>query len=200
VVDTGNWLPGRQVLVSPVSFDAPDWENAQLPVRLTRDQVENSPDILSEQPVSRLREAEYLRYYGHPLYWDGVGLWGPAGYPNALGPADAADMEDRIREVTHSERRASLGDESSHLRSMGEVTGYRIQASDGEIGHVEDFAIDDRSWAIHYLLVDTRNWWPGKHVAVQPSHIERVNWAGSLVSVRLTREEVRGLPELQSNK
>jgi hypothetical protein len=93
--------------------------------------------------------------------------------------------------------RARAGKESpdSHLRSTDEVTGYHIEASDGEIGHVADFLVDDETWAIRYLEVDTRNWWPGKKVLVSPHWLDNVSWPDSKVYVDLTRETIRNGPE-----
>ena len=82
-----------------------------------------------------------------------------------------------------------------HLRSTHDVSGYHIQAADGEIGHVEDFIIDDETWAIRYLVIDTRNWWPGKKVLVSPQWIERVSWDESKVFVNLSRETIKQSPE-----
>lgn len=78
---------------------------------------------------------------------------------------------------------------------MQEVTGYPIQAADGEIGHVEDFVLDDETWTIRYLIVDTRNWWPGKKVLVSPRWIERVSWSERKVFVNLPREIIKQSPE-----
>ena len=66
---------------------------------------------------------------------------------------------------------------------------------DGEIGHVEDFIIDDETWAIRYLIVDTHNWWPGKKVLVSPQWIERVSWGERKVFVNLSREAIKQSPE-----
>ena len=75
------------------------------------------------------------------------------------------------------------------------MSGYNIQAADGEIGHVEDFIIDDETWAIRYLIIDTRNWWPGKKVLVSPQWIERVSWGESKVFVNLPLETIKQSPE-----
>jgi sporulation protein YlmC with PRC-barrel domain len=82
-----------------------------------------------------------------------------------------------------------------HLRSTHEVSGYNIDASDGEIGHVEDVIIDDETWAIRYLIVDTRDWWPGKQVLVSPQWIERVGWSESTVFINLPRQSIKRSPE-----
>jgi hypothetical protein len=82
-----------------------------------------------------------------------------------------------------------------HLRSTQEMGGYNIQAADGEIGHVEDFIIDDETWAIRYLVINTHNWWPGKKVLVSPQWIERVSWSESKVFINLPREIIKQSPE-----
>jgi hypothetical protein len=188
VVDTGKWLSGRQVLISPMSVVNTDWKAKQLDVSLTTRQVEHSPDIDTHKPVSRQHEASYLGYYGYPYYWGGPYLWGPAFYPAGLAGSPNTSAE-AIAE------RARKESPDSHLRSTEAVTGYRIEAADGEIGHVDGFVADDGAWAIRYLEVATRNWLPGKRVLVSPAWIERVNWAESTVSTGLTREAIKEAPE-----
>jgi hypothetical protein len=186
--ETGGWLGGRQVLISPFSVVRTDWEAKRLEVSLTKKQVEHCPDINTHEPVSRQHEAEYLGYYGYPYYWDGPYMWGPALYPAGLViPATASTqvMADRIRRESAD----------SHLRSSDEVTGYSIEATDGEIGHVEGFLVDDKAWAVRYMEVATRNWWPGKKVLVSPAWIERVSWTDSKVYVGLSREAIKTGPE-----
>jgi hypothetical protein len=186
-VDTGGWLGGRKVLISPISVSNADWQARRLDVALTKKQVENSPDILTHQPVSRQHEAAYLGYYGYQTYWGGPNMWGPVSYPSGLvGPIDAspAELADMLRRESPD----------SHLRSAEAVTGYNIDAADGEIGHVAGFIIDDRAWAIRYIEVATQNWWPGKKVLVSPNWVERVSWAESKVLVALTRESIQNGP------
>jgi hypothetical protein len=188
IVDTGGWLGGRRVLISPMSVVRTDWQATQLDVALTKKQVENSPDIDTHQPVSRQHEAAYLGYYGYPYYWGGPYLWGPAFYPAGLAvpaPASAEAMTERTRRESPD----------SHLRSTEAVTGYDIEAADGEIGHADGFAVDDEAWAIRYVEVATRSWLPGKKVLVSPAWIERVSWADSKVYVGLSREAIKDAPE-----
>jgi hypothetical protein len=188
VVEAGGWLGGRQVLISPISVAHADWQAERLDVALTKEQVEHSPNIDTHQPVSRQHEAEYYGYYGYPYYWEGPYLWGPAFYPAGLAiPAFAS------REALAEKIGRELTD--SHLRSTEAVTGYNIEAADGEIGHVDGFIVDDEAWAIRYMEVATRNWWPGKKVLVSPAWIERVSWADSNVYVGLSREAIQNAPE-----
>jgi hypothetical protein len=188
VVETGGWLRGRQVLISPISVVRTDWTEKQLDVALTKSQVENSPAIDTHNPVSRQHEAAFLGYYGYPYYWGGPYLWGPAFYPAAL--ADRTKVS--AGAIANKVRRES---QDSHLRSTEAVTGYNIEASDGEIGHVDGFIVDDEAWAIRYIEVATRNWLPGKKVLVSPAWIERVSWADAKVYMALSREAIQDAPE-----
>ena len=190
VVNTGGWLSGRLVLVSPIALRQAEWQSKRLDVALTKKQIEDSPPIDTHKPVSRQHEALYLGYYGYPYYWGGAYLWGFASDPAALTvPKDA------VTEAEALQARARKESADSHLRSTHEVKGYHIEAADGEIGHVADFIVDDETWAIRYLEVDTRNWWPGKQVLVSPQWINRVSWPDSKVYVDLTRETIKNGPE-----
>ena len=190
VVNAGDWLGERQVLISPIALRQAEWESKRLDVALTKKQVENSPSIDTHKPVSRQHEAIYMGYYGYPYYWGGPQLWGLAHYPAGL-------TVHREAVTTAEAAQAAAGIESadSHLRSTAEVKDYHIEATDGEIGHVEDFIVDDENWAIRYLEVDTRNWWPGKKVLVSPQWIDNVSWPDSKVYVALSRETIQNGPE-----
>jgi sporulation protein YlmC with PRC-barrel domain len=196
VVDTGTWLPGRQVLISPLSVRRVD---DKILVDLTRNQVQNSPPVEADKPVNRQQEEAIARYYDQRYYWEGPYRWGLLAYPGmppvptAPIPADAMGEEMAARE-----RETPSGDPT--LRSSRDVTGYYIAALDGEIGHVDDFLVEDRAWAIRYLLVATRNWWPGKKVLISPEWIKTVSWAVSLVQVDLRRDEIKAAPEYDPSR
>ena len=183
-VNTSDWLTGRLVLVSPIAFRAVDWDRQTFDVALTRQQVEQSPSLATDQPVSRQQEEEYSRYYGYPYYWDGLGLWGAGMYPRMA----TISVVNPTYGETATERPST---DAPRLRSAREVMGYAIQARDGPLGHVEDFIVDDESWALRYMVVDTRNWWPGKHVLVPPQWIESVRWPQSSIVVDLLRETIK---------
>lgn len=193
VVDTGTWLSGRKVLISPIALGSPDWMIQELPVSLTKRQVEHSPDIDTKKPVSRQQEAQYFGYYGYPYYWGGAGLWGMGAYPGSL------TAEGRIEEdlKIHGSGASPLRDDC-HLRSGNSVLGHHIEATDGDIGHLEDLIVDDYTWAIRYLVVDTSNWWGGHHVLVAPQWIENVSWIDAKVAVDLSRQAVKDAPPYNS--
>jgi len=199
VVDTGTWLTSRKVLISPISVHHPDWAARTLPVSITKEQVENSPSFDSDKPVSRQNEEQYMGYYGYPYYWGGGGLWGGGLYPFAMVPGfagygiDGVERDPELEAYPRDEGVRRRND-NPHLRSSDAVTGYHIDATDGEIGHVSGFLVDDETWAIRYLVVDTSNWWMGHKVLVAPSWIKSVNWSDKTVSVDLSQDSIKNAP------
>ena len=182
VADTGNWLTGRKVLISPYALVAVNKEEKHITINLTKKQIEGSPSLNSDKPVSRQFEDIYYGYYEWPMYWGGPFMWGTSPY-----------LVQKREKMEQIRQRGESWD--PHLRSTHDVSGHHIQAADGEIGHVEDFIIDDETWAIRYLIIDTQNWWPGKKVLVSPQWIERVSWIESKVFVNLSREAIKQSPE-----
>jgi sporulation protein YlmC with PRC-barrel domain len=192
VADTGGWLMGRLVLLSPVALGEPDWSGRIFPVSLTRQQIEDSPSAESDRPVSRQHQLELHGYYGWPLYW--VGGMDTAGI---LGVYPELVVEPELHKAETPAKGAETvgqGQDDPHLRSTREVTGYHIQAADGGIGHVQDFVVDDEDWTIRHMVVDTRNWLPGKNVLVSPQSIAEVNWEDHKVRVNLPREKIKEAP------
>jgi uncharacterized protein YrrD len=192
VVDTGTWLSGRHALISPYSVRQPLDSGRRIEVTLTSEQVRNSPDIDTHQPVSRKREREFMAYFAYPAYWEGERLWGVGDYP-LMPPIVPA----------HTQGAAGLAGDGStadqerfHLRSSAQVLGFIVQSSDGSVGHVRDFIFDHESWAIRYLVVDSGNWWQGSQkVLVATRWIDRIEWAASSVHINLTRQQTRESPQ-----
>lgn len=199
VVETGHWLASRKVLISPIAVGHPDWEARVLPVSITRSQVQLSPDIDTDKPVSRQHEMLYLGYYGYPYYWAGDGLWGQGSYPGVMmlglgnGGADAAYRHAQAQDARKEAEDAHSGD--AHLRSCQAMTKYHIEATDGGIGHVQSLLLDDDSWAIRYMVVDTSNWWLGHQVLVAPHWIQEISWSEAIVTVNLTQQAIRDAPQ-----
>jgi sporulation protein YlmC with PRC-barrel domain len=188
VVDTGSWLPGRQVLISPHAFVSLDWTGKLLLLRLSRKQIENCPSIESHKPVSRRYEEEYHRYYGWPYYWEGSGLWGMSGFPLLELPPKPFP----VKPATVGGGSPESGD--AHLRSTQAVNGYHIHASDGTIGHICDFMMDAQTWAIRQLIVKTGHRFSGKEVQIPTDTVDRVSYDDSTVFVNLTSEAVEQSP------
>lgn len=196
VVDTGKWLPGRKVLISPLHAKQPElgWQGKHFPVNLTKEQIEKAPDLREDAPVSAQYEEEYARHY-EPMtpYWLGPYAWGmaqdPVYYPNAT----TNQIRSEADEQAHQYKMKKI--EHSHLRSADEIIGYNIEAKDDSFGHVEDFILDDEKWKLQYLVVDTKNWLPGKKRLVDISWIDEFNWQDSKASVSLLRKQIESAPE-----
>ena len=184
VVNTGSWLVGRRVLISPVAIGDLNEKEGELYIELGREQIENSPPLSSDKPVSRQYEQEYLRYYGWPPYWQSD------PFSSITKQFDPHRPLPPLYDTSRDDKR----DNDNQLRSSVQVSGYRIDAEDGEIGHVEDFVVDDQYWKIRYLEINTRNWWPGKHVLLNPAWIEQLNWPEKTVSVDLSRDDILNAP------
>ena len=200
IVETGNWLASRKVLVSPIALGYPNWADKVLPVSMTQAQVKGSPNIDTDKPVSRQHEMQYLSYYNYPYYWGGAGLWGGEMGPNMIMPGYEGYAPDASAAQPEGQRDPALQASSSdrqddpHLRSCSAVTGYHIHATDGDIGHVQGLLLDEENWAIRYLVVDTSNWWVGRKVLISLQWIDDISWADSKVSVNLTRQAVQDAP------
>lgn len=185
VVKPGNWLDDREVLLSPISLGEPHWQDRTLTVRLTKDKVKNSPSIDLHKPVSRKHETQFNDYYGWSSYWGGTGLWARWGAPMMM--AAPPRLEDRDPALDE--------DGDPHLRSSREVNGYHFHATDAKIGHVEDFIIDDETWAIRYLVVNTSNWGLGRKVLIAPQWIDSVREAERIVELLVPRDVIKNSPK-----
>jgi len=182
VVDTGAWLPGRKVLISPHAIGGFNQSGRILKVSLSRKQIENGPSIAMHEPVSRQYEEEYYRHYGLPIYWQGGALWGTSGFPIMGPPAIPLPLG------------PEPGNPDAHLRSTQAVNGYQLGTNDGTIGHVRDFMVDDQSWAIEQLVIKTGHRFTGVEVLISTRAVERISYPDSTVFVNLTREAVEQSP------
>lgn len=200
VVDTGNWLSSRKVLISPIAIGSPDWAGKVLPVSISKEQVRNSPDIDTDKPVSRQHEMDYLGYFGYPYYWGGSGLWGMGSYPSSMMTM-AHDRPGGGGSGSHDWIAAESGPDHDdpHLRSCQEILGYRIEATDGDIGHVQGCLVEEETWAIRYIIVETSHWWSGHLVLIAPEWIRHVSWSENTVAVNLRRQAVKSAPAYDSS-
>ena len=171
VADTGSWLSGRLVLIPPHAFGNLPQDADCLLVNLTRQQIENSPAIESHKPVSLQNQA----------YWDGLETWGVDGFPEAPPPPPLMPSKQASDDL--------------HLQSTEALSGYPIQTSEGAIGHVIDFIMDDESWAICHLVVETGHWYSHKEIVISPNHIDRISYEESKVFVNVTKEAILEAPQ-----
>lgn len=173
VVNTGGWLHPRKVLISPFSIGGVDAIARGITTDLTREEVKASPQVEANPPASRRHKAAQDDSFDSPQVW-GFAKLPRQGRPRGEGGPPAS---------------------SNLVRSTREFDGFTLAATDGEIGHVDDFIIDDETWTIRYLVVDTRNWWPGKKVTISPLWISAVDWQKHKVNLDLSRNEIRNSPE-----
>jgi uncharacterized protein YrrD len=190
IVDTGKWLPGRKVLVAPAAILQPWHGEAAVPVELTKSQIRISPDIDTAQPISRKAEHLLHSHYDWIPYWGmpGIPEWEMPGIPAPpLPPPLAASSIEERRDA--SKEAESLSEQ--HLRSTREVMGYRVGAIDGEIGHIEDFVLDDDCSRVLFLTIDLEEWILGKQVLLSPRLVSKIDWATSRVLVDVSRQAIK---------
>ncbi len=191
VAETGGWLLGRQILISAAFLDPPDWEARRFPVRLSRQQIEDSPPLDSDAPVSRRYERTYYDFFATPYYWLGNGLWGNYPYPGMIAPPQIQQPTPPLTEDDP---------EGTHLRSVREVRGYHVSAQGEEVGTLDDFIVDDQSWALRFVVID-RSLLPfSKKVLVATEWIEAVDWADRLVKIDIPAGRVEAAPEFDSRE
>lgn len=207
VVATGGWLKRREVLISPQAVKRISPRTRSVAVVLSRQKVQNSPNIDTYRPVSRQHEAEYYRYYGYPAYWSDTvwtgGLTPPVALPASISPEAVpprTPMENQLAKRASEALPESTTPVDSHLRSSSEVTGYRIEAPDTRVGHVEDFIFDSRTWTIAHIMIGTRNSSPGKFVLLSPKSIRAVDWASGIVLVDRSAQELTDSPGFEPGK
>ena len=176
VVKTGNWLSGRKVLISAAGLAPTDIKPDLFPISITKEQIRKSPDIDTDKPVSRQQEAMLNQHHFWENYWGSGSYGGEMGIPNRR-PV-------RIKEIDRDPK------EDIHLRSITEVDGYTIHATDGEIGHINDFIVDDQSWKLVDLIVDTHNWIGGKKVLVAVAHVHSISFLNRLVYVHIPLADI----------
>jgi len=180
VVDIGE----RAVLLSPIAFKEANWDARVMNVSLSLEQIKNSPDIDTDQPISRQMEAKYYDHHGWPYYWGGMFPWGGGMFPYAVAVMSEQPDEKKV-EPTESE---------THLRSANAITGYSVEATDGGIGNVEDFIINDARFDVRFVVIDTTPWWFGGKVLLPVEHIKDVDWQQRRMTLDTTQAEVKKAP------
>mgnify|MGYP006280220449 CR=1 FL=1 len=196
VIDTGNWLKDEETLISTDAFEEINYENKEVLVDLSSDELEEAPDIDKYKPISKLREEELAKHFDWPIYWGGTTpTGGPAIPANTLLREKLFDYDDSNEETELDEKEIE-----SNLRSFNEVKGYHIQAKDKEFGHLEDLFVDEENWVIRYLLIDTRNILPGRDVLIAPEWIQNISWDKKKIFVNKTKKEIKNAPEYKEEK
>ena len=170
VVDTGNWLARRNVVIASAAIDQPDWEKRVFPVQLTREQVRHSPDVDTEKPVSRQQEIAMSRYFGWPTYWS---VRVPSG-----------------RYTAEMEYPTGGSSDDPHLRSVWDVAGHEVWAIDGDLGRLEDYVMDEAGWHLGYLIVAAGSWLSSQNLLVSTRWVEAISWANRRIDLTGPRGRV----------
>jgi len=178
VVDTGAWLAGRLVLLAPHAFGRLDRYERTLHVKLSSQQIENSPKLEAQQPVSREHEIACHHHYGWPAYWNADTRWGLTDFPGLRGRSTAkTEVQPPPRAYPPLESTQSLG-------------GYQIQTEKGTIGTLSGFTVFDRTWIICDLIVKPGEWYAGKDLRVTPDQIRQISHENSSVLINLTKSDM----------
>lgn len=86
------------------------------------------------------------------------------------------------------------------LRLVTKLEGCAIGAIDGTIGHVKDLYFDDAAWVVRYLVVATGDWLSKRKVLISPFALGVPGWAQRILPASLTIEQVRNLPDIDTDK
>jgi len=189
IADTGSWLSSHKVLVSPYAFVSLDREKRRLYLRLTKKQIAEGPLIATELPVSRQFEVDYYKNFGFPFYWQGGGMWGTSAIPTIPIAQEAG-----LSESVDTPRRLQ-GNDDPHLRSIHAIMHYHIWASDGDVGRVHDFLIDEPTWSIQHIVIKTVIWFAGRNIWLPVDNIKAINFRESTISIDMTRDEIQQRPQ-----
>jgi len=187
IVNTGGWLAGKQVLVSPLGIQSGDSDHRRIELNMSPEQVQHSPSINSEMPVSKQQEAEYYDYFHWPYYWHGAGIWGIApSIEDALDRPFPIELRSKEIEQPHN-----------HLRDLKEILKYHIRATDRQFGHVNDFMFDDRDWVIRYFVIKSSSWFSTNRTLISTKWIEGIRWEDRVFQVGLHSKKMKGAPQFR---
>jgi sporulation protein YlmC with PRC-barrel domain len=191
VVQTGSWLFDREVLLHPSAIEGFDNIRQTLHFSLTKQQVQDSPQLSTDEPVSQQHESNTLGYYGWDPFW-GSDMYGTMLAGGMVGPPRYFGSKERYNDLGLDYAHDGA---DPHLRSIHEVTGYHVHATDGDMGHVANLLIDNVQWGVRYLIVDTSNWWMGKQVLMSPYSVDSVAWPDHTIYLDVRQAKVRASPE-----
>lgn len=171
VVDVGNWLKRRDVVLPISVLGKPDWASKSCCANLTMDQVRNTPDVDAEMPVSRQQEIAMHDYFGPLATWVDIEFGMPAMPTGVTFPLNAPEV--------------------LHLRSASHMLGYRVLATDGECGVLEGFVVDETSWHLGYLDVKTGDWLRNRSLLLPTRWVQSVSWADFVIQLSQTMDSAQ---------
>jgi hypothetical protein len=181
VIDTGNWLSGRKVLISPVSVKEIDLQNKSCVINLNKNVIEGSPELTDKKPISQQFEKELIGYYNLPVYW-------------------TVDPSLRVRgDLDSQQNNDKNSHENQHLRSVREVRDYNIQANDGDAGYIHSFLLATINWEIKFLVLDKQKllrWIPGgRYILISPEWITEIKWNEKKAYLELKKADLEKSPD-----
>lgn len=194
--DFGMTFASRRLLIPRGLLKEVNLKDKAINISLTSDELKNCPKPEDDKPISRIFEEQLNRHYGTDIYWQnpdyntyGGTSFGPYyNTPRIIGttpPIVADDPENKMK---------------TSLQNFNEVEGYSIHVSDGKLGHVEDFIVDDNIWQITFLIIDTSSWPWGKKVILPVNQVETIDFGFREARLNLNSETVKNAPEYDSSK
>lgn len=208
--DFGNLFSNDRILIPKTLLMDSHISDDDLHLNVTTSLVKLGPKPEEDLPISRQYEEHLNRYYSQEFYWAGPG-YGIAGEPNTdrgygvtgettMGPGYG--VTESARTGSRYPRRIPRYDpeedvmQNSSLYSFNEVEGYKIHATDGTLGSVDNLIIDDDTWQIVYLVVDTNSWLPwSKKVLLDIGFIENINYSVREAEINLHSDSIKNAPE-----
>ncbi|GJL66955.1 MAG: hypothetical protein NPIRA05_19260 [Nitrospirales bacterium] len=185
VVQTGSWLLGKKVIVPIISVEHVDPDTGEIEVKLSREKIENAPDIETDAPVSRRQEMSISDYYAHGYYWSLGHMWGTGLDPMALRNTAVPPPQER-------ESQTDKGD--PHLRSLNEVIGYQVTVKSEQIATVADAYVCPPNWYVSYLVLSTGNWLSREHSLLSPEWTQEISWINRAISIDISKQMVESAP------
>lgn len=194
IVETGNWLFGRKVLISPVALLQPNWDKKIFPVNLTKEQVESSPDVNLTQPLSLDQTKSIYSHYSWPYPEEsGIGYMTTGMVGGVVAPG--IPLDERISDELHHDNHQ---ENDPHLHGVKHTTRFDVHATDGVVGEASDFLVDE-NWRITSIVIETGSWFSGKKILGDINHVLRIEWESSSIYYNQSLESLRNTPEYHEN-
>jgi uncharacterized protein YrrD len=198
VVETGNWLFQKKVLISPVAINEVLLGKREIVVSLSKSQIEASPDVDTEKPVSRIMEAQIYDHYQWPYYWGASSAWGMTTFQGVMGgPITFSQPGTSLESELQKEAAPAILEDELHLRSSREVLGYHVKGPENSYGHVSDFVLEMKNWAIRYLVVDLHRVFSRHPVLLPRECVDGIRWSDQQFCVNRSEEDLARAPKFR---
>ncbi len=190
VIEVGSWLFNHNILLSTDHLKLQEGEDYPLSTMLTMDQLKNNPQWTGDKPFTDRKRTFFSQLPVYPAY-------SSVGFPWLFSSISLKPINDIG--VTAMEDQANIEEDDQQLQSINEVLTYRIAACDKVIGVVKDFLVEDKPWAVPYLIVsvgtDCR-----KNVLLNSKTITGVSEIKSLITSKVSPKQLEACPEFAPDK